>query len=63
MCIMYMLMCVQMDELLTKCTQLEALCKARRAEAWQRSQDYLVFQERYNSVSFPPYNLQCCLHL
>ncbi|CAG5126015.1 unnamed protein product [Candidula unifasciata] len=40
----------KMDELLTKCTQLEALCKARRAEAWQRSQDYLVFQERYNSL-------------
>ncbi|BFZ21917.1 hypothetical protein BsWGS_24956 [Bradybaena similaris] len=40
----------KMDELLNKCTQLEALCKARRAEAWQRSQDYLVFQERYNSL-------------
>lgn len=41
----------QMDELITKCTQLEALCKSRRAEAWQRSQDYLTFQEKYNSVS------------
>ncbi|CAL1540818.1 unnamed protein product, partial [Lymnaea stagnalis] len=40
----------KMDELLTKCTLLESLCKARRAEAWQRSQEYLTYQEKYNSL-------------
>ncbi|XP_012936768.1 uncharacterized protein LOC101859779, partial [Aplysia californica] len=40
----------KMDELLTKCSQLETLCKARRAEAWQRSQEFLQYQEKYSSL-------------
>ena len=40
-----------MEELLSKCSSLEALCKARRAEAWQRSQEYLQFEETFSSVS------------
>ncbi|XP_025104045.1 coiled-coil domain-containing protein 141-like isoform X3 [Pomacea canaliculata] len=41
----------KLDELHSRCTHLESLCKARRAEAWQRSQAYLHFQENYNSLS------------
>ena len=47
------LLCLQLDELHKRCAHLESLCKARRAEAWQRSQAFLQFQENYNSVSFP----------
>ena len=40
-----------MQQLQDRCADLESLCKARRAEAWERSQTYLLFQERYTSVS------------
>ncbi|RUS90398.1 hypothetical protein EGW08_001893, partial [Elysia chlorotica] len=39
-----------LEQLLSKCSQLESLCKARRAEAWQRSQDYLHYEELYSSL-------------
>ncbi|ESO86305.1 hypothetical protein LOTGIDRAFT_167354 [Lottia gigantea] len=40
----------KMDELQVRCAHLESLCKARRAQAWERSQTYLQFQEKYNSA-------------
>ncbi|XP_046554795.1 uncharacterized protein LOC124264120 [Haliotis rubra] len=40
----------KMDELEARCAHLESLCKARRAEAWERSQAYLIFQEKFNSL-------------
>ncbi|XP_076451161.1 coiled-coil domain-containing protein 141-like [Babylonia areolata] len=41
----------KLEELQKRCGHLESLCKARRAEAWQRSQAYLHFQENYNGLS------------
>ncbi|VDI56857.1 titin [Mytilus galloprovincialis] len=37
-------------QLQDRCTRLESLCKARRAEAWERSQAYLHFQEKFTSL-------------
>lgn len=41
----------QMTQLQDRSMELESLCKARRAEAWERSQTYLIFQEKYTEVS------------
>jgi hypothetical protein len=43
--------CYLDTQLQDRCTRLESLCKARRAEAWERSQAYLHFQEKFTSVS------------
>lgn len=40
-----------MTQLQDRSMELESLCKARRAEAWERSQTYLIFQEKYTEVS------------
>ncbi|XP_060064415.1 titin-like, partial [Ylistrum balloti] len=40
----------RMTLLQDRCASLESLCKARRAEAWERSQAYLQFQEHFNSL-------------
>ncbi|XP_064598296.1 coiled-coil domain-containing protein 141-like isoform X2 [Liolophura sinensis] len=41
----------KLAELQERCTELEALCKARGAEARERSQAYLQFQERYTNLN------------
>ncbi|KAK3083136.1 hypothetical protein FSP39_014900 [Pinctada imbricata] len=40
----------RMTELQDRCSRLESLCKARRAEAWERSQSYLIFEEKYTAM-------------
>lgn len=40
----------RVQDLQDRCARLESLCKARRAEAWERSQAFLSFQESYTSL-------------